>query len=276
MKTILKFMLVIVFFTSCSKESSEDQNNDVYQVSFNTSFIDYDISDLKSSSESLTAIDYVLFDESGNFIKSEKFDINDDISDMLPIGNYSVGIVIHGITSSSFTGGPGIDQYYWQSNDRLTSSIFFNKKQFSIKADQTNEISLDLKRVTGRLVLNIQDLPASVTKIKLEWDEYYPIGFKLSDLRGGYYPSNSITTDVNNLTFNFIVDPFDSDALHDISISCFNSADEVLAIKSLNAVPVERNKLTTVSGNMFEDGSTSSNRISYNTEEWGESIDFNF
>jgi hypothetical protein len=276
MKTILNFMLVIVFFTSCSKESSEEQNNDLFQVSFNTSFIDYDISDLKSSSESLTAIDYVLFDESGNFIKSEKFGINDEISDMLPVGNYSIGVVIHGIASSSFTGGPGIDQYYWLSNDRLISSIFFNKKQFSINADQTNEISLDVKRVTGRLVLNIQDLPSNVAWVKLEWDEYYPTGFKLSDLRGGYYPNNSITADVNNLTFNFIVDSFDSDALHDISISCFDSADELLAVKTLNAVPVERNRVTTVSGNMFGDSSTSSNKVSYNSEEWGESIDFNF
>ena len=135
----------------------------------------------------------------------------------------------------------------------------FGKLQSITISDATDAFDIVLNRVTGQLIINIEDaIPADADYIKFQIAQKYD-NLLVASLNGtGVYTfeqTASLTSSVGitgkSFTINMLSPTYQTQYTTDVTLSVYRSDDSVIAQHIIHNVPVCSNTKTILSGEMF-------------------------
>ena len=135
----------------------------------------------------------------------------------------------------------------------------FGKLQSITISDATDAFDIVLNRVTGQLIINIEDaIPADADYIKFQIAQKYD-NLLVASLNGtGVYTfeqTASLTSSVGitgkSFTINMLSPTYQTQYTTDVTLSVYRSDDSVIAQHIIHDVPVCSNTKTILSGEMF-------------------------
>lgn len=135
----------------------------------------------------------------------------------------------------------------------------FGKLQSITISDATDAFDIVLNRVTGQLIINIEDaIPADADYIKFQIAQKYD-NLLVASLNGtGVYAfeqTASLTSSVGitgkSFTINMISPAYQTQYTTDVTLSVYRSNDSVIAQHIIHDVPICSNTKTILSGEMF-------------------------
>ena len=135
----------------------------------------------------------------------------------------------------------------------------FGKLQSITISDATDAFDIVLNRVTGQLIINIEDaIPADADYIKFQIAQKYD-NLLVASLNGtGVYTfeqTASLTSSVGitdkSFTINMLSPTYQTQYTTDVTVSVYRSDDSVIAQHIIHDVPVCSNTKTILSGEMF-------------------------
>ena len=135
----------------------------------------------------------------------------------------------------------------------------FGKLQSITISDATDAFDIVLNRVTGQLIINIEDaIPADADYIKFQIAQKYD-NLLVASLNGtGVYTfeqTASLTSSVGitgkSFTINMISPAYQTQYTTDVTLSVYRSNDSVIAQHIIHDVPICSNTKTILSGEMF-------------------------
>jgi hypothetical protein len=225
-------------------------------------------------------LDYFLYNEQG--IKIGNKTIYADTSETgftlpkanLPAGTYTVifvgSIGKQGRSGDLYIGGESLTSFYMTNSlYSETPDVFYDRKQFVV-GSASDSVDVTLKRPGGKIKIVIADeWPANVDRIGLSINgvmNLYANGSIYQGIRNdisiykNYTYTNGVIggqptmveTYLDCSWENFIfTDSSDVTTLNAV-ITAYGKSNEILVTKNVNNIRVERNKITTVSGKLFD------------------------
>lgn len=283
---------VFLFVSCKKDNSEGQASQKAQQVKFNVSVFDQTIGDFPKGmanantshgkqmaadaggsstklSNYIQKLDYFLFNAQGIQIATKT--LRPDSSGVgftLPTANLPAGTYTVIFVGSNFKKGSS-DYLYFESrslqeftigNDLRgeVSDLFYEKKQFTVAASD-NIVDLTLKRPGGKVKLVIADQwPSNVDHIGLSINAYifYYVSGSIGQLSKNDIPVRRTFgpngTDVECSWQNFVFTDNTGATNLNAVLTAYSKANTVITTKNINNIRIEKNKITTVSGKLFD------------------------
>lgn len=272
MRKFLFVLLASSLFASCSNSEGIDEESiidstELHPVIFKTS--DFKISTTSTRNrfedfEDIKFIEYTLFTDNNICIREKKQYVEDAdfgiIKDALPKGKYIAffrAMSTNTYTPITYLERPG---YWFKNNSAIHSDLFVQKTEFEI-TDSAIEQEINLKRIVGRLDLTLLDsIPEGIDCIEFSMDKTTPFYiFHESSMNEFYaytYSRNwEITPDMigkENTCFSLYLIG-QKENISTITLKIKDKNDETIILKTISNVGVYANKITKVTGRLFEE-----------------------
>ena len=194
----------------------------------------------------------------------------------LPIGNYTLVVVGRGYSDGDvFVLSSPISAAYTSERARET---FCATQDVTVTATTPLDVSVTLSRIMAKLsIVSTDARTASVTKIRTT----YSAGGKsfnpttgLATVNTGFSVTNTPKSDVTTLEVGNYAFLATDEQTMSITIEALDASENVLSTKVVPNVPLKRNRVTTLSGQVF---TASSSAASFKVEtDWLEGNTVNF
>lgn len=274
-KTIVAAALLAAF-SSCQKMSEQDLSESTKTLSFNVGFdVSQDV--LGRGAETGPIASLVVYDYVNGELKNEITQSVDDVGfGTVEIdatyGEHQLIFVGHNSTSCSYDN----DNSLLTFTDKVLDT-FTHYQTLTVGSETSSSQSVTLDRqVAGIKITALDAIPSNAASITLVVDGY---SFKLNPKTGTgsngekltrrweYTTKNVGAKNTSYMVFSFL--PSDNHTV-DVTITVTDTDDKVYASYTVNDVPVEKNRETVISGNIFTSGIAVTANV--NTD-WGENIE---
>ena len=208
-----------------------------------------------------TKLNVMVFDAQGNkaLDKVKTQTLTDDgfgqMSVSLAAGTYTVVAVGHSSTISATIKSLAMVQFTASDGEKLTDT-FSCCQQITVD-DSKSQYELPMTRVTAMLKLDLtdEDVPESFAKMKFDYTGG-SANFNPTTLQGTTKSTQSETrTAVKDNRYYAYTFPYMADSCSlKVVLSAMSADGTVIRQRTLEKVPVTRNKITTYTGHFFEDG----------------------
>lgn len=263
MKRIYYLLLYTIFLAACEKPLVDDGFNDVdgnvvltfSAVGAQTRSTNVTIGDY------FTKINVMLFDENGNkyFDKVRtQYSTDENFGQMsltLPAGEYTVVAVGHSSVKSATIKSPEMVQFTASEGQKLTDTFCYEGSV--TVGDEPEQHSLTMSRMTAmvRFVLTDEEIPAQMASIRFDYTGG-SANFNPTTSEGTTKSTQSETRPVSaNDQYQVFTFPYmASSGVLTVTMSALTASGEVIKKKTLESVPVTRNRITTYTGTLFKDG----------------------
>lgn len=263
MKRIYYMMLCTIFFASCEKPLVDDGFND---VDGNVT-LTFSAAGAQTRSANVTIGDYftklnvMLFNDDGTrYFEKVRTQYSSDenfgqMSLTLPAGEYTVVAVGHSSAKSATIKSPEMVQFTASDGEKLTDTFCYCGNVTI--GDEPAQYALTMSRVTAmvRFQFTDEEIPASLASVKF-------------DYTGGSANFNPLTSEGTTKSTQSENRPVSGNDMYQVytfpylsatgtlkmTISALTASGEVIKKKTIDAVPVTRNRITTYSGPLFTDG----------------------
>lgn len=263
MKRIYYMMLCTIFFASCEKPLVDDGFND---VDGNVT-LTFSAAGAQTRSANVTIGDYftklnvMLFNEDGTrYFEKVRTQYSSDenfgqMSLTLPAGEYTVVAVGHSSAKSATIKSPEMVQFTASDGEKLTDTFCYCGNVTI--GDEPAQYALTMSRVTAmvRFQFTDEEIPASLASVKF-------------DYTGGSANFNPLTSEGTTKSTQSENRPVSGNDVYQVftfpylsatgtlkmTISALTASGEVIKKKTIDAVPVTRNRITTYTGPLFTDG----------------------
>lgn len=273
-KSLLYFVLFTLCLTACKKDKKDNPppSGKTYDVTFNVSGSGQvissegkqEINSLKTNAIGPAAslaklLFYLVYDSNGALFHQIKQDSTMDnfgrISDNLPAGTYTVYIVAGQRGLGEF-GDPS--QFGYPNTEgpgAIWKDLFYKKLTITVTNTAINQ-DVTLARVVGQLQINVEDaIPANAAKFVVKiTDESIYFDFKNGIMGGAYGGQINNTIPASAIgTTNYKITRIIGNTLTPMSVQiiCYDSANIVIADKTINNVNCDINVKTILSGKLF-------------------------
>ncbi len=263
MKRIYYLLLCTIFLAACEKPLVDDGFNDVDS----NVVLMFSAAGAQTRSANVTIGDYftklnvMLFNEDGTkYFEKVRTQYSSDenfgqMSLTLPAGEYTVVAVGHSSVKSATIKSPEMLQFTASDGEKLTDTFCYCGNVTI--GDEPQQHSLTMSRVTAmvRFQFTDEEIPASLTSVKF-------------DYTGGSANFNPLTSEGTTKSTQSENRPVSGNDLYQVftfpymattgtlkmTISALTSTGEVIKKKTLESVPVTRNRITTYTGTLFSEG----------------------
>ena len=285
MKNLLFALTILISFTGCSKDESEDIDNKLYDVHFAPTGFTSETSSLKSGVDMTTY--YTVFNSEGEYIKDLKFNPNESVADVLPVGDYIAYLAVSTGHRYGFANEESGIQlaYFGNWPDPMNQEAFLGKVEFSVLANSEKEVAVVLNRMSGKLeIIFEEELPAK-TQVRVEFTGVHNY-INLMDFTT--YTSNNRNTGmnhtigneaINNLNMSTFCQPAytgiaDKKNYSTVTITCRDEFENIIGTKTIENVSLERNQKTSLRGKILSEngGSEKSSFTISLQEDWKEDV----
>jgi len=288
MKNLLLGAVLLFSLSSCDKEETNQIENKKYPVQFNTTGFTSEISPLKSGITESEDRFYAVFDSEQKFVKEIRFAADDQIKDVLSAGEYTAFIGVSNDNSSFliYSDDPVIKYSNFQFNN-FFAEVYLGKVKFTVGENDNNNIPIVLNRMNGKLEIVLEDEIPSQSTVTVQLST---IGYALKlDNFNTHNSSNESFTYTNEtasalspiITTNLVPshkNEIDVQNLSTITLTCRDKNDNILGIKTIENVRLERNTLTTLTGKLLSNDPNSTDSgfaLTFN-EDWNPAIEKTF
>lgn len=269
----LYLAILSLCFFSCKKQHSSNGGvtppAKTYKVNISTS-ADADLatkatgSKLKTNSATINVSDYLtmlyfwVFDSTGKqvaFLQQDSTAANfGQISENLTSGTYTIQIAA-GKSNLGYENNPGLSIDYNGGNG-VWGDTFFGSTQLTVNGDVNQNITLN--RIVGQLQVVINDvLPANAAKIGIKVIgelKFYKVATATPNtVADAYTVITTIPAEAKGHT-NYMPPPIEivnTVSPLEITVSCYDASDNLLASASVNDVSFQVNRKTILSGQIF-------------------------
>ena len=263
MKRIYYMMLCTIFLAACEKPLVDDGFND---VDGNVT-LTFSAAGAQTRSANVTIGDYftklnvMLFNEDGTrYFEKVRTQYSSDenfgqMSLTLPAGEYTVVAVGHSSVKSATIKSPEMVQFTASDGEKLTDTFCYCGNVTI--GDEPAQYALTMSRVTAmvRFQFTDEEIPASLASVKFDYTggsaNFNPI---TSEGTTKSTQSENRTVSGNDMYQVFTFPYLSATGTLKMTISALTSTGDVIKKKTLDAVPVTRNRITTYTGPMFSDG----------------------
>ena len=256
-------MLCTIFFASCEKPLVDDGFND---VDGNVT-LTFSAAGAQTRSANVTIGDYftklnvMLFNEDGTkYFEKVRTQYSSDenfgqMSLTLPAGEYTVVAVGHSSVKSATIKSPEMVQFTASDGEKLTDTFCYCGNVTI--GDEPAQYALTMSRVTAmvRFQFTDEEIPASLASVKF-------------DYTGGSANFNPLTSEGTTKSTQSENRPVSGNDVYQVftfpylsatgtlkmTVSALTSTGDVIKKKTLDAVPVTRNRITTYTGTLFTEG----------------------
>lgn len=293
----LYIITILILFSSCTKKSSEINDETTYKISVDVSGFSQTIDTISrqnsksstiSNNESLngkiTKLVYSIFDRNGKLVRNTQQNAEVSnfgfLSERLPAGNYSLCIAggqpKMTIYENPLIEGTDISYYSFPWED-----TFYKKINFTVQNSDV-QITALLERIVGMVEVNVVDeLPSNVAKMSVSVNRSPFFYNFLNGPRFNTSASSNIYTVTKDITaedrtnhscvvqvycLNFTESMF-------VTIKALDSKGVAVAEKAISQVYCTRNRKTTLTGRLS--GGSGAFTVTANTV-WEAPIDFPF
>lgn len=208
-----------------------------------------------------TKLNVMLFDENGNkyFDKVRtQYSTDENFGQMsltLPAGEYSVVAVGHSSAKSATIKSPEMVQFTASEGQKLTDTFCYEGSV--TVGDEPEQHSLTMSRMTAmvRFVLTDEEIPAQMASIRFDYTGG-SANFNPTTSEGTTKSTQSENRPVSaNDQYQVFTFPYmASSGVLTVTMSALTASGEVIKKKTLDAVPVTRNRITTYTGTLFSEG----------------------
>lgn len=297
MKTIrLLFLLTsITMFSSCEKFYAESTNTDGYDENANvtikvSNFIqskfeknetltrseDDSLSEEPALEDNCTRLSFAIFNIEEK-VKNINQSIGDDnfgtININLPNGTYRVVVIAHSGKGNCTISSPEKIKFY---KNKMTDTFLYYGT-LEVNEDEENKQEINLSRAVAMIRIHINDdIPANIKQLKF----YYTGGSSTLDATSALGCVNSRQTENLNITagqkdYEVYTFPREDSKTVKLAITALDEVGTEVASKVIEDIPVNKNHITTYSGNLFGD-SGNGGSSSYDPKETTSGITFKF
>jgi len=288
MRNLVFGLVLLVSLSSCNKEETNKLENKMYPVQFNATGFTSESTSLKSETTESADRYYAVFDNEGNFVKEIRFAAEDQIKDVLLSGDYTAFMAVSSnsgffnISSSNQT----IENILFSTNAYLAEA-YAGKVEFSVGENTESNIPIVLNRMSGRLEIVLEDeIPSkSTVTVNLTNVAYY---LKTDNFNSVSHSNESFTylneteaAQIPTLGTDFMPiytgEP-SFENLSTLTMTCRDENDNILGIKTIENVKLERNVLTTLTGKLLSNDPNSKDSgfaVTFN-EDWDSEINMTF
>ena len=256
-------MLCTIFFASCEKPLVDDGFND---VDGNVT-LTFSAAGAQTRSANVTIGDYftklnvMLFNEDGTkYFEKVRTQYSSDenfgqMSLTLPAGEYTVVAVGHSSVKSATIKSPEMVQFTASDGEKLTDTFCYCGNVTI--GDEPAQYALTMSRVTAmvRFQFTDEEIPASLASVKFDYTggsaNFNPL---TSEGTTKSTQSENRTVSGNDMYQVFTFPYLSATGTLKMTISALTASGEVIKKKTLDAVPITRNRITTYTGPLFTDG----------------------
>ncbi len=200
---------------------------------------------------------------------------------------FSGSVTIYGgnVTATGGNGGEGSatitsEEKVTFANNKVTDTFYYCGDLVVNDSRQSYDLTLRRAVAMFRLVLDDNELPAGFAKMKF----YYLGGSSTFSPRDGYGCVNSKQTEVRTVTagtktFDIYTMPHaEDDVLTKVTITALDANDNALKERTLENIPITRNKITSYKGSFFgSSGSLSDGTFRLTADaEWSDVNEYTF
>lgn len=256
-------MLCTILLAACEKPLVDDGFND---VDGNVT-LTFSAAGAQTRSANVTIGDYftklnvMLFNEDGTkYFEKVRTQYSSDenfgqMSLTLPAGEYTVVAVGHSSVKSATIKSPEMVQFTASDGEKLTDTFCYCGNVTI--GDEPAQYALTMSRVTAmvRFQFTDEEIPASLASVKF-------------DYTGGSANFNPLTSEGTTKSTQSENRPVSGNDMYQVftfpylsatgtlkmTVSALTSTGDVIKKKTLDAVPVTRNRITTYTGPLFTDG----------------------
>ena len=170
----------------------------------------------------------------------------------LPYGDYTLAVIGYGSTTAISLTSPTVAGY----TDDKCRDTFVATQAVSVNNSTAINLNIVLSRIVSRLEMRSTDaLPENVKKVNISFSkagrDFNPTtGLAISD--NGFTNSIDINSTVGNtcMVYSYLFLATDEETL-DVSFTVLDANNQVILSKTIADVPFKRNRITTLSGQMF-------------------------
>lgn len=263
MKRIYYLLLCTIFLAACEKPLVDDGFND---VDGNVT-LTFSAAGAQTRSANVTIGDYftklnvMLFNEDGTrYFEKVRTQYSSDenfgqMSLTLPAGEYTVVAVGHSSVKSATIKSPEMVQFTASDGEKLTDTFCYCGNVTI--GDEPAQYALTMSRVTAmvRFQFTDEEIPASLASVKFDYTggsaNFNPL---TSEGTTKSTQSENRLVSGNDLYQVFTFPYMATTGTLKMTISALTSTGDVIKKKTLDAVPVTRNRITTYTGPMFSEG----------------------
>lgn len=256
-------MLCTIFFASCEKPLVDDGFND---VDGNVT-ITFSAAGAQTRSANVTIGDYftklnvMLFNEDGTkYFEKVRTQYSSDenfgqMSLTLPAGEYTVVAVGHSSAKSATIKSPEMVQFTASDGEKLTDTFCYCGNVTI--GDEPAQYALTMSRVTAmvRFQFTDEEIPASLASVKFDYTggsaNFNPL---TSEGTTKSTQSENRTVSGNDMYQVFTFPYLSATGTLKMTVSALTSTGDVIKKKTLDAVPITRNRITTYTGTLFSEG----------------------
>lgn len=256
-------MLCTIFFASCEKPLVDDGFND---VDGNVT-LTFSAAGAQTRSANVTIGDYftklnvMLFNEDGTkYFEKVRTQYSSDenfgqMSLTLPAGEYTVVAVGHSSVKSATIKSPEMVQFTASDGEKLTDTFCYCGNVTI--GDEPAQYALTMSRVTAmvRFQFTDEEIPASLASVKFDYTggsaNFNPL---TSEGTTKSTQSENRTVSGNDMYQVFTFPYLSATGTLKMTISALTASGEVIKKKTIDAVPVTRNRITTYTGTLFTEG----------------------
>lgn len=263
MRKLFCLLLAAVALTACEKPLVDDGFNDVdgnVTLTFSAAGAQTRAANV-TIGDYFTKLNVMLFNDDGTrYFEKVRTQYSSDenfgqMSLTLPAGEYTVVAVGHSSVKSATIKSPEMVQFTASDGEKLTDTFCYCGNV--TVGDEPQQHSLTMSRVTAmvRFQFTDEEIPASLASVKF-------------DYTGGSANFNPLTSEGTTKSTQSENRPVSGNDMYQVftfpylsatgtlkmTISALTSTGEVIKKKTLDAVPVTRNRITTYTGTLFSDG----------------------
>ena len=263
MKRIYYLMLCTILLAACEKPLVDDGFND---VDGNVT-LTFSAAGAQTRSANVTIGDYftklnvMLFNEDGTkYFEKVRTQYSSDenfgqMSLTLPAGEYTVVAVGHSSVKSATIKSPEMVQFTASDGEKLTDTFCYCGNVTI--GDEPAQYALTMSRVTAmvRFQFTDEEIPASLASVKFDYTggsaNFNPL---TSEGTTKSTQSENRTVSGNDMYQVFTFPYLSATGTLKMTVSALTSTGDVIKKKTLDAVPVTRNRITTYTGTLFTEG----------------------
>jgi len=282
MKRNLSLLFVVcLFIGACKKESKKNitTTSEPQKVTFVLSGLSQSqspfqnddkltVNSIKTLATRVENVTYLVYSSTGTFVKKSTFQSNTNFIDNLAVGSYSAVF----ITSPENMWINSDSAYYSNRGYSSFPELFYKKISFSVTTDN-NQQNVLLSHLNAQIKVIIKDaVPANIKVISMDYQEliqsyifktdiFRQVVAKYPEPYTGQtgplfvraqYPVNAIPG-AKNTTFTALSTNVNSP--FSITLNCYDFSGKLILSKSINYVTCQSNKVTLITGELFNNPS---------------------
>ena len=263
MKRIYYLLLCTIFFAACEKPLVDDGFNDVD----GNVVLTFSAAGAQTRSANVTIGDYftklnvMLFNEDGTkYFEKVRTQYSSDenfgqMSLTLPAGEYTVVAVGHSSAKSATIKSPEMVQFTASDGEKLTDTFCYCGNV--TVGEEPEQHALTMSRVTAmvRFQFTDEEIPASLASVKFDYTggsaNFNPL---TSEGTTKSTQSENRTVSGNDMYQVFTFPYLSATGTLKMTVSALTASGDVIKKKTIDAVPVTRNRITTYTGTLFSEG----------------------